>query len=85
MEEGGGEDDEEEANCEDLSVVWRLVEVWEKEKENERRKGGERSGAYKGQSDDSLEARCHPVGLSRALAGALITLEPEACARQERV
>ena len=27
VEKGGGEDDEEEANGEDLSVFWRLVEV----------------------------------------------------------
>lgn len=51
MEEGGREDDEEEAYGED-----------------------------EGQCDDSLEARCHPVGLSRALTGPLITLGSEACA-----
>ena len=36
--------------------------------------------AYEGQGNDSLKASRHSVGLSRALAGALITLEPEACA-----
>lgn len=36
--------------------------------------------AYEGQGNNSLQARCHLVGLSRALTGALITLGPETCA-----
>ncbi len=58
MEEGGGKDDEEEADCEDLWACG-VVSVGGL--------GGGWSGAYEGEGDDSLEACCHDGVMSCAL------------------
>ena len=62
MEESGGEDDEEEAYGEDLAKS-ALIHFPAFEEEDETEKGTERRETYERQSDDSLEARCHPVRL----------------------